>query len=147
MTSTIAIEEPRTVKDKFRDWYQTKMINTNKAQDFEAFIDKKIAVEKKVIQIVGTIATVALIFIPADGPYGEICAALATPILAKLVELKGELEKKVILISKRAIEANFLGVDGTNKSIELPEGNIVKTVTGITENIALFADEVGGPKK
>ncbi len=121
MTDTVVVNENRSVLERFRNWYKEKLIDTGKAKDFEEKLDKKIEIEKKAIYILGSIATVVLIFIPADGPVGEICAAVATPLLAELVSLKGKITKKVVLGAKRKLEADFIKADGSSDKIEVPD--------------------------
>ena len=80
MTNTLVVKEDRKTIDKFRDWYKEKFIDTGKSQDLEAKIEKKAEMEKKVIKIAGAVATIVLLFCPADGPVGEVCTVLATPL-------------------------------------------------------------------
>lgn len=138
MQGTIAISEPRSVKENFKKWYQAKVIDSGKGAKFEEMIDKKIKLETKVIKVAGITATVILTFCPLDGPFGEIAAALATPALVKLVEARGEIMKKAIVGNKRKIEADYLGVDGSSKKVEIPDGNIVKNV----KNFKKAADQL-----
>lgn len=133
MKDTIVIEEPRSMIDKFRNWYQTKLIDTGKAQAFEENLEKEVELEKKAIGIIGTVATVVLAFCPADGPIGEICAALATPLLVALVDLKGKITKEVAIGAKRAVEANIIKSDGSSKNVQVGEFNLEKIVADVQE--------------
>ena len=140
MTNTLVVKEDRKTIDKFRDWYKEKFIDTGKSQDLEAKIEKKAEMEKKVIKIAGAVATIVLIFCPADGPVGEVCTVLATPLIAKLVDIKTEMKKNAIIQNKRTFEAKIIKADGTNKDVKIPEFNLkdlesnVKTVVdGIKE--------------
>jgi hypothetical protein len=124
MENTIALKEDRGTVEKFRSWYKEKFIDTGKSSDFEEKLDEKIKREKRIVKIAGTIATIVLIFVPADGPIGELCTAAATPLLVKLVDLKGKIQKGVILNGKRELEAQFIKADGRNEKIDAPKVSI-----------------------
>lgn len=149
MESTIVLEEPRSVVDKFRNWYKEKVIDTGRAATTEEAIDRNIEIEKKVVKVAGTIATIVLLFCPADGPVGEICTALATPLLVKLVELKGDLTKKILIGGKRKFEADFIKEDGSSSKIEVPEFNleeITKDFVEVKQSTEAFSNVVEGSK-
>ena len=97
--------------EHIREEYKEKYIDTGKAQEIEAKIDEKAKRKKKIIKVAGTVATVALIFIPADGPFGELCTILATPALCALVDVSAEIQKKMEITGKRTIEKHLLHVD------------------------------------
>ncbi len=138
MEGTIAIEEPRSVVDNFRQWYQEKLIDTGKAAKFEELTEKRVELDKKMVKAAGTIATVALVLCPLDGPFGEIAVILATPALVKLVEAKGEFTKNAVIGTKRDFETIYLGVDGSSKKVVLPDKNIVQNVN----DLAAAAEEL-----
>ena len=125
--SVIQVNEERGLIDKakkamglehIREEYKKKYIDTGKAQKIEAKIDEKAKKKKKIIKVVGGVATVALVFIPADGPFGELCTVLATPALCALVDVSADIKKKALITEKRAVEKYFLHVDGTNKDVK-----------------------------
>jgi len=126
MENTIVLSEERSTIDKFKNWYKEKLIATGKTKNFEEKLDKSLKLEKNFIKIAGTVATIVLIFCPADGPVGEICTALATPLLAKLVDLKEKIVKSVVIGGKRKLEGTFIGADGSSKNIEVPEFDLNK---------------------
>lgn len=135
MKDTVVIEEKRSVIDKFRNWYKEKLIDTGKAQSFEENLDKEIELEKQAIGIIGTIATVVLAFCPADGPVGEICTALATPLLQSLVDLKGKITREVAIGGKRALEANLIKADGSSKQVQVADFNLESIATDLDDAI------------
>ena len=97
--------------------------------------------KKKIIKVVGGVATVALIFIPADGPFGELCTILATPALCALVDVSAELQKKVSITEKRAVEKYLLHVDGTNKEVtglSLDKDELTKDFTNLKNAVDEF---------
>lgn len=141
MEGTLVLQEQRNVVDNFRNWYKEKLVDTGKTAKFEETIDKRINLERKMIKVAGTAATVILTICPLDGPFGEIAAALATPALVKLVEAKGEIMKKSIIGGKRRIEADYLGVDGKSKKVEIPDGNIVENIVQFKKSAEEIAEK------
>ena len=148
--SVIQVNEERGLIDKakkamslehIREEYKKKYIDTGKAQEIEAKIDEKAKKKKKIIKVVGGAATVALIFIPADGPFGELCTILATPALCALVDVSAELQKKVSITEKRAVEKYLLHVDGTNKEVtglSLDKDELTKDFTNLKNAVDEF---------
>ena len=123
-TNVIHVTEDRSFVDKakenmenIRQTYKEKMIDTGRSQELERMIDEDAERKKKVIKVVGTAATIALIFIPADGPFGEIATFFATPGLCLLTDLCADMKKKALITGKRSFEKSVLKVDGSNKDI------------------------------
>ena len=114
--------------DNIREEYKEKVVDTGKSQRMEELIEEKADKAKKQIKIMGTLATVALVFIPADGPFGELCTALATPGLCALVDLTADIEKKLLITGKRGIEKSLLKVDagGTIEGYDLTKDDLVR---------------------
>jgi len=114
--------EKRSTIDKIKIWYYKKFIETGKAAKFEEGIEKRTKLEKTSIKIIGTAATIALFFCPADGPFGEICTALATPALCAFVNVVADLEKKILIKLKRKAENTMgFGKEGQSPTIEEPK--------------------------
>ena len=125
--SVIQVNEDRSFINKakkamnlehIREEYQKKYIDTGKAQELETKIEESAKRKKKIIKVAGAVATVALVFIPADGPFGELCTVLATPALCALVDVSADIKKKALITEKRAVEKYVLHVDGTNKDVK-----------------------------
>ena len=114
--------------DNIRSEYKEKIVDTGKSKKVEEIIEEKAEKAKKQIRIMGTLATIALVFIPADGPFGELCTAIATPGLCALVDLAANIEKKLLITGKREIEKNLLkvDVDGTIEAYDLTKDDLVK---------------------
>lgn len=159
-TNVIMTEEDRGFVQKARDFnkkskdkleqarkdYKEKYIDTGKSQELEQKIENDAKRKKRAIKIAGTVATVLLMFTAADGgPLGEICTALATPGLCKLVDIATDIKKKSLITGKRAVENHFLKVDGSNDKVEgydlegkdLPNdiGNLIKEVEGFSRSL------------
>lgn len=120
MKNTIAIKEKRSTVNRFKSWYIESLINTGKTEQFEEKVEEYISKEKKLVYIVGSLATIVLVFCPIDGPIGEVCSLLATPTLATLIDVKCKMLKKVIIGSKRKIEAEFIHQNGSSSKIDMP---------------------------
>ncbi len=139
MDICVAVEDRSTVDklkdffgklsmDNIREEYKEKIVDTGKSKRIEEIIEEKAEKAKKQIRIMGTLATVALIFIPADGPFGELCTAIATPGLCALVDLAANIEKKLLITGKRGIEKSVFKVDneGTIESYDLTKDDLVR---------------------
>jgi hypothetical protein len=148
MTGTVMIQEPRKIKENFASWYQKKIIETGKSASFEEKFDKSINIATKSVYIAGSIATIVLIFCPADGPFGELCTIAATPVLAKIVEEGGKLLKKVVIkdVKRDFIEGTIVQKDGSSESVIIPDGNIVEDAKVIANDISSLKDTVNNIK-
>ena len=126
--------------DNIREEYKEKVVDTGKSKRIEEVIEEKAEKAKKQIRVLGTLATVALIVIPADGPFGELCTALATPGLCALVDLAANIEKKLLITGKRGIEKSLLKVDaeGTIEAYDLTKDDLVKDLI----NAKIIADGI-----
>lgn len=112
------LNKAKNKMNNIRDTYKEKMIDTGLSQKLEEEIDKQAKRKKKAIKIAGTVATIALIFVPADGPFGELATFFATPALCALTDVCAELKKKALITGKRGFEKAVLKVDGANKNIK-----------------------------
>lgn len=124
--------------EKIRNDYKEKYIDTGKSQEFEARLEEDAKRKKKIIKIAGTAATIALIFIPADGPFGELCTILATPALCALVDVSTDIKKKLAITGKRAAEKYILHVDGSNKNVKgysLDKKDIIEDFTNLKSSL------------
>jgi len=113
----LATTEDKSTINKLREKYKEKMIDTNKSYELEKKIEEDTKKLKTKIKVAGTIATIALAICPADGPVGEIAAAISTPGLLALADLSCDIRKKSLIGAKRLVEKNVLQVDGTNEQI------------------------------
>jgi hypothetical protein len=123
------MSDKKQTLEKLRTDYKEKIVDTGKSKEIEQKIEDDAKRTKRAIKIAGTIATVALAFCPADGPFGEICAALATPGLCALVDVAADIKKKTLITGKRSIEKHLLKVDDSNgdiKGYNLENGEIVE---------------------
>lgn len=146
----IMVEEKRSFINKakekmeqFRNLYKEKMIDTGKSQKLEQKIENQAKNTKKAIKIVGSLATIALMFCPADGPFGEIATLLATPGLCALVDVAADIKKKSLITGKRGIERHFLKVDGINEQVtgyDLTNGEIVEDFKQFIDSVESFTN-------
>ncbi len=107
----IITSESRDVVDKLKKWYKEKIIDSGISQKYEAGIDTTAKAIKGVIKVVGVTATIILIICPADGPFGELLTALATPGLCALVDKIVDMYKNAAIGAKRTGE-KFIGFEG-----------------------------------
>lgn len=111
------VDKSKRKMEKIRQGYKEKMIDTGRSQKLEEQIDKQAKRTKKAIKVAGTISTIVLIFIPADGPFGEMATFFATPALCALVDVCADLKKKALITGKRGFEKHILNVDGSNEKV------------------------------
>lgn len=140
MEGTLVLQEPRSVKRNFADWYNEKFIETGKSADFEEKFDKGIEATTKTVKTLGTFATIVLAIFPLDGPIGETFTAIATPVLAKLVEKGGNLLKKFVIgdVKRNLIEATYVRKDGSSKSVVIPDGDVVEDAKEVSNDFQSF---------
>ena len=134
--------EKRENISKIKSWYKEKMIDTGKAKDLEKKIDNEAKIAKTAIGVIGAVATVILMICPVDGPFGEVCSALATPALIGLVSLAADLKKKALIGAKRFGEEKMgFGADGINPDVEKgyeKMEDLVKDAKGVKENLEKY---------
>ena len=112
MDGTLVVKENRNVINKFRDWYKEKIIETNKAQQFEDKFVKTVDFISKTQEIKSKIATTIIAFIPETKELASL-----VPKLVEIQKKITELGKNLVINSKRTFEAVFIGADGTNKDV------------------------------
>lgn len=132
-TDVMCKTEDRETVTKFQQFMNNIRQNydVDKARDLERKIEADAKKTKKRIKVLGTAATVILLFCPADGPFGEICTALATPGLCKLVDICADIKKKALITGKRGFENKILHVDGSDPNIkgyDFTNGEVISDV-------------------
>ena len=103
--------------ENIQNSYKENIVDTGISSDIEEKIEKDAKRTKKLVKVAGSIATVVLLFCPADGPFGEIATLFATPAFCALVDVAADLKKKSLITGKRAVEKYFLNCDGTNPNV------------------------------
>lgn len=140
------IEKAKQKMEEIRATYKEKFVDTGKAQKLEEEIEKRAERKKKEIKVAGRLATIALAICPADGPFGEICAALATPGLCALVDIAAEIQKKALITGKRIAEKYILKVDGSNGNVagyNLNNNEIIEDIDSLKSAINEFSGAKG----
>lgn len=130
MEGTLVVKEERGVINKFQNWYREKMIETNKAQEFEDKFVKTVDFISKAEEIKDKVGAVVIAFIPEV----KFLAPLI-PTMTKVKKKMYELEKNLVIKAKRGIEAKFIGVDGTNKDVVIPDMNVNDVVKNVETSI------------
>lgn len=111
----IIVPEKQNVIQRFKEYYKKNIIDTGKSEKFEKTVDKVAKGVKTAVKVVGTVATVILVLCPADGPFGELCTALATPALCALVDKIADMAKKTTISAKRDME-KAMGYEGLGQT-------------------------------
>ncbi len=140
------IEKAKQKMEEIRATYKEKFVDTGKAQKLEEEIEKRAERKKKEIKVAGRLATIALAICPADGPFGEICAVLATPGLCALVDIAAEIQKKALITGKRIAEKYILKVDGSNGNVagyNLNNNEIIEDIDSLKSAINEFSGAKG----
>ena len=119
--NTIVVSEKRNVVDGFRNWYKEKIIDTGVSQKFEEGLVGIHRVQEKMVNVVGSVATVIFAVYPEEGPLGEAITIIATPLVKKGLEFKNKIQEKGIITAKRKFEVNFIKADGSSEKVFLPD--------------------------
>ena len=120
MKGIIAIPENRDTINKMKN-FKFKSIS-------EEQFDNKIDVIKNIVKIAGVVATVVLVVVPVDGPFGELATALATPVLVKAVESMREPLKSLVVKKENRINAAIIDENGNNKPITLVDNDMAQNI-------------------
>jgi hypothetical protein len=109
--------EKRGPLTKMKQWYYKHIIQSGISAKWEQGIDFNYKLMQNVVGIAGTVASVALLFVPG----GQLAAALtilATPALMGLVKLEKDLERRTLITLKRkAEEAMGFGKEGQSEKV------------------------------
>ena len=147
-TNVIVVPEKRTTidrirnnmntfKDKLKNAYQEKVVDTGISDNIDKFIDQKAKITKGVVTAVGAVATVVLLIVPADGTLGETCSALLTPGLLGLISASAEIEKKAKNTVKGFLEKKVIKIDKANDNVEVydDQGKVMTDVIDLINNV------------
>lgn len=142
MEGTLVVQEERKNINKFKNWYQEKIVDTKISEGIEkglsGFVNVTTGMNTALEAIKGGIVTVI----------SPQLAAIFVPISAGLTALMNKIytfEKDLIIKGKRYVEAKFIGVDGSSKDVVIPDTNykeIEQTISGVSNNISNVMQEV-----
>ena len=141
MEGTLVVNEDRSVIDKFQGWYKEKLIDTGASQKAEKIFVKAVDFSSQATEAVAGIGAVVVGFIPKVQFLAPIIPALAK-VRTKLYDFG----KNTAVKAKRVFEAGFIGADGSNEEVVIPDFDLEKTVNDVkdgAETIKGFIDEVG----
>ena len=141
---TIVLDENRSVIDGFRFWYKENIIDTNKAQEFEEKLDKGVEIAKNAIYVAGGVVTVVMALCPADGPIGEAISIVATPLLAKVVEMGATLVKDVVIGTKRVVEEKIVHENGSSDNVTISEDLTIEKVAEEAKDLSMEVKDTFG---
>ena len=89
------------------DALNTQVVVPREKLDNYKKVKKGFQVAKKAVDIVGGIATVALVLCPMDGPFGEIATLISTGVLHGMVSSAEQIYDKAVDSTKEG--ANIIG--------------------------------------
>lgn len=119
MEGTLVVQEERKTIDRFRDWYQQKVVDTHYAENFENWYAKKVEINKSLGEFKEVVCITVLSFFPE--------VSFMIPFIKPLREFGdkvSDVELALVVGGKRFIEGKFLDVDGSSKDVEIPDFNI-----------------------
>lgn len=126
-------------KEEVQHSYQENIVDTGISEDIEKKIDAQAKATKTAISIVGTVATVVLMFCPVDGPFGEALTLLATPAFCALVNVATDIRKKMLISGKRGFEKYFMKAEGGQNpqvsGYNLDNNEVIDDFVQFAENI------------
>lgn len=141
MEGTLVVNEERNVIEKFQGWYKEKMIDTGFSQKAEKYFVKTIDYSSQATEAMAGIGAVVVGFIPEV----QFLAPLL-PGIAKVRTKLYDFGKNATIKAKRVFEAGFIGADGSNEEVVIPDFDLDKTIDDVKDGAATikgFIDEVG----
>ena len=126
MEGTIAIQEKRSVVDKFKSWYKEKLIDTGHSAKIEEGLETVIDVGADAFTLYCVVAGAAITIIGAIPSMGlglALGGAIGTGIVSigsAVAHFGKKFAPKVIIGGKRAMEAIIIGEDGSSKNVKIP---------------------------
>lgn len=148
MQGTIAIQEKRSIVDKFKSWYKEKMIDTGTSARIEEGTVSAVDLAADAMKIYTVVAGVAVAIIPI-AVSGGTAAAFSVPLGGliattgpMLMELCKNFGTKVYIKGKRATEALIIGEDGASKNVQIPNIDLAEEAKSIGKTIMTEAPDI-----
>ena len=148
MEGTIAIQEKRSVVDKFKSWYQEKMIDSGHSAKLEEGIATAIDLGGDMFTlycVVGAAAVTIVAAIPSSGLSIPLGAAISAGILAVGPAVTGIIKKfgtKAAVGTKRAMEAIIVGANGESETVDIKDVDITQDVIKAGEAAATHGTKI-----
>lgn len=128
MEGTLVVKEERGIVNKFRNWYKERIVDTEISPNSEKVFVKVIDLWEKAQSLYTNGAAVVLtIFAPE--------ALGLIPCFKRLQKYTYDAIKSVGLKTKRAMEATFIGVDGSCKSVAIPEISFEQVLKDVKDGV------------
>ena len=137
MEGTIAIQEKRSVVDKFKSWYKEKMIDNGRSAKLEEVTDKGMDFARdaeKLLIVVGGVV-VGVLLAPESVGLSVVLSGLLISAGPKIADIKWSLMKRASLSGKRATEGLLLGVDGTSENVNIPDLDLTAEAQDIAKDV------------
>ena len=109
--------------------------------EFEKGLEKNVKKMKKTVKVLGTVATVALLFCPADGPFGEIASIVATSGFAIAVDKLGDNLKDAYKAGKR-IYVGSIKQNGEMQVSSIADDNTVENAKEFGNGLKNIKDSI-----
>lgn len=148
MEGTIAIQEKRSVVDKFKSWYKEKLIDTGTSARIEEGTVTAIDLAADAMKIYAVIGGVVIAVVPTVVTGGS-AAGFAIPLGGlvattgpMLMELCKNFGTKVYVKGKRATEALIIGEEGASKNVKIPNIDLAEEAKSIGKTIMNETPEI-----
>ena len=119
----------KTISEKI-----TQGLEYASTDEFDQKIDQNVEKFKKTVKIVGTIATLALFVLPADGPIGEIASILATSTFVRSADQLADGIKDMYKSGKKLYVGSIKQNGGLNIS-SITDANTIENADNIKQDI------------
>lgn len=134
MEGTLVVQEDRKNVNKFKNWYKEKIVDTKIASGSEKVFSKVVDFSIGVNKFKDTVGTSIMAFIPEATIFIPL-VKVASGAQRKIMDLS----KNLVIKTKRGIEAKFIGVDGSNEDISIPD----LKVDEVSKDVATSITDVG----
>lgn len=128
MDGTLVVNEERGKVNKFKQWYQQKIVDTGLSGSFEKREAMVFDNMSKSVKFVGDSASVVCSFIPGFQIAVPLCSTVGR-LQSKFYKFGGNL----VIQGKRFIEGKIIGVDGSSKDIIIPDFNSEQVLNTVNE--------------
>ena len=129
MEGTLVVNEERGKINKFQQWYQEKLVDTNISQKSEKVISGVSKFTGGAHKFIYDAAGAVCLFIPGAQIAAPICT-FGGKLYSKFFEFSGN----AVVGAKRFVEGKIIGVDGSSKDVVIPKLDAAK-VTDEVKNV------------
>ncbi len=141
MEGTIAIQEKRSVVDKFKSWYKEKMIDSGTSAKMEEFTVTAIDLAGDGMKIYMAVAGAVIAIIPtvftegAAAPFAIPLGGFVAATGPAIMELLKNFGTKLYVKGKRATEGLIVGEDGASENVQIPDIDLSEDAKKISKEV------------